>query len=177
MVAQKTKQANGIEGFHIAISSIGLIFFSYVLVKKSLEHSSILEISSIFIWIIFCIIQIYLQSNKLLNSKSENTLDTQDKYKVSPAVQQLIGIISAFIWGILLLGLYRGDIDFFKTQTQFVGKPEFEPFNHGSNLALGILFIVGALRERFDLKKSLLSSILFLFELMLVVSAMIAMMR
>jgi hypothetical protein len=171
MVDQKIKKAHGIENFFIATFTIGSIFLSYLLVKKYLEHARILEISGIFIWIIACIVQIYLQSNKLLNSKSENTFNDQDKYQVSPTVQRLIGVIAAFILGILVL--LGGDVNIFKTQP--LVQPEFELFNDYSYIATGILFIIGALRDLFDLKKSLLRSILFLFEFMLIVSAVIAM--
>ncbi|MFM2315453.1 MAG: hypothetical protein RLZZ04_4731 [Cyanobacteriota bacterium] len=173
MPDQKISKANGTEGFFIATNTVFSVFFSYSLIRKSLGHSSILEISSILIWIIVCIIQIYLQSKKLINSKSENTLNNQDKYQVSPTVQKLIGVIVAFIVGILLLVLLGGDINVFKTQTQLVGSPEFEPFSYGSNIVLGISVIIGTLMELFELKKSLLRSILLLFQIMLAISGMV----
>jgi hypothetical protein len=59
MSEKKTEKANGTEGFFLALSSIGFIFYSYLLVKVPLEQSSILKILNILIWIIFCMLQIY----------------------------------------------------------------------------------------------------------------------
>jgi hypothetical protein len=175
MVDQRILKADGTEGFFIALFSILFIFFSYILVKEFLEHLSILKLLTTFIWIIACIVQIYLQSIKLLNSKSENTLDNQDKYQVSTKIQQLIGTIIAFILGILLLVLLREDvyIYFFNPQTLLVSQPEYEPFNYYSNMALGMAIIIDNLMDLFNIKKSLSKSILSLFKVILYISSLV----
>lgn len=172
MFEQKILKADGTEGFSIALFSILFIFFSYVLVKEFLEHSSILKLLSIFVWIIAFIIQIYLQSIKLLNSKSENTLDNQDEYQAPTTVKQLTGVIIAFIFTILLFVLLRVDFDF-SFKPQYVGKPEYEPFNDCSYIALGLAFILYNLKNSFNIKKSLFRSILLLFEIILVASGLV----
>jgi uncharacterized protein YacL len=174
MLNQKILKANGTEGSLIAFYSIAFVFFSYCLVKQSLKHTSILEILSILIWIVGCIIQIYLQSNKLINSKSENTPEERDKYQVPTMVQQLIGVIAGFVLGFLLFVLLWGDIDIMKTQPKFLEQLEFKPLRCYFFMAIGIQSIMGTLRSQFDIKKSLLKSILSLFEFMLFVSALIA---
>ncbi|MGL6342467.1 MAG: hypothetical protein ACRC80_25400 [Waterburya sp.] len=173
MVEQKIIKADGTEGVFIAFFSILFIFFSYVLVKEFLEHSSILKLLGNFIWIIVCIIQIYFQSNKLLNSQSENTLNNIDKYQVSTRVKQLSGLTTAIILSILLLVLLMANVNFFNTPTQLVGQPEYEPFNDCSYIAIGIALIIDKFIDLFNIKKSLTKSILSLFKIMLFISGMI----
>ncbi|MGL6342466.1 MAG: hypothetical protein ACRC80_25395 [Waterburya sp.] len=166
MLEQKILKANGTEGFFVTFYSMGFIFLSYVLVKAFLEHSSILKISAVFIWIIVCIAQIYFQSKKLLISQSENTLDNQDQYQGSTRVKQLAGVITGLILGILL----TRNVDFFNTKTQFVVQPEYEPFLDYSNIVLGIAYVTDDLMKLFNIKKSLSRSILSLFKIMLFIS-------
>jgi hypothetical protein len=175
MPDQKIRKVYGLENFFIANFTVFTMIFSFILVKRYLEHAHILELLSIFIWIIASIFYVYVQSKNLLNSKSENTLDddNRDQYRVSPKVQRLISVAPVFILGTLFLILLGGNTAIFKTQTQLVGQPEFEPFNHYSNIALGIAFVIESLMNLFNIKKSLLRSILSLFQITLVILGMV----
>jgi hypothetical protein len=173
MLKQKVLKANGAEGFSIVIYGIGFIFLSYLLFNAS-EHLYILKISSILIWFIACIFQIYLQIKKLLNSKSENALDEENEDQVSSIVKQLMGVIAAFVLGILLMIFLWGDINLFKTPPKFLEQKEFQPLKYCFCMAMGVQSVVGSLRTKFDIQKSSLESTLFLLEFMLLVSALVA---
>lgn len=172
MLEAKIIKPDGTEGFYIALFSIIFVFCSYVLVKEFLEHSSILKLLSIFIWIIVSIVQMYFQSIKLLNFKTENILDHQDKYQAPTTVKQLIGVIIAFIFTILLFVLLRMDFNF-SFIPKYAGRTEYEPFNDCSYIALGLAYILYSLKNTFDIKKSLFRSILLLFEGMLVILGLV----
>lgn len=84
----------------------------------------------------------------------------------------MTGVIIAFIFTILLFVLLRVDFDF-SFKPQYVGKPEYEPFNDCSYIALGLAFILYNLKNSFNIKKSLFRSILLLFEIILVASGLV----
>jgi hypothetical protein len=176
MSAQKILKAHRLKIFFIATFTISSIFYSFVIVKKSLEYTHILDILGVFVWIISYIFYVCVQSNNLLDLNSEHILNAQEQYRyqLPPRVKKSISVYTAFILGILLLLLFGSNFDIFKTQILMLSESELESFSDYSYIAMGISFTVGTLRDLFGLKKSLLNSILLLFEFMLLVPVVIA---
>ncbi len=171
------KLLNKTASFYFVLYVVLLVAFSYSLIIKCINYSSVLEILSSLLWITVCIAQLIVNWRSLTTKKSELELNIKEINRVFSKewkTEELSGIIAIFVLSIpfiAIVAILLMNPDF--TNTQLISAPKFKLLPIWSNILFGLALIFQALEELFDIKKYLVKRILTLFNLVAINSAFI----
>lgn len=163
---------NKSEGFFLIVYVVLLIAFSYFLFSQYINNSPALIYFSSILWIIFCIVEIFINWRKLTNEKLKNELvkeKTNLPFSTKWSLERLPGTIAIFVLCIplvviLAIVLTNNDL----ANIQLVSKPEFENLEIWSSILLAMGLIVQDTEKLFEFKQKFVKQILTLFNIVFV---------